>query len=531
MNFKMIKAFPVAAALLLLGAACTDTTVEPKSTVTEANVFSDPSSYRAFIARIYAGLAVSGQQGPAGQPDILGIDEGFSQYMRLYWETEELPSDEAVIAWNDIGLPEMNTQTWNSQSRMVVAMYYRIYFQVVLANEFLRQTTDAKLASRGNVSPALKADIKNYRAEARYLRALSYWHAIDLFGDVPLVTEDDPIGGPPPKQSTRAAVYAYIVSELNAIKPDLPPAGPATYGRATADAADFLLAEVYLNASVYTGTPDYADALTAASAVINSGNYALDPNYQHLFLADNNTVPAATGKTEIVFAVTQDGQKTQTYGGVNFLIHASCGGSMNNTLYGVDGCWWGLRIKPQADSFFAAGDLRSSFIYTTGQTLAIADISNFSNGYAAPKFQNVTSLGATGSNPAFVDTDFPMFRLGEAYLIYAECVLRGGGGDATTALNYVNALRVRAYGDSSGVITAPQLTLDFLLAERGRELLWEAHRRTDLVRYGLFTGGSYLWAWKGGAAGGVATDPHLDLYPLPASELVANPNLKQNPGY
>ena len=526
MNFNMSKAFPVAAALLLVGAACTDTTVEPKSTVTEANVFSDPSSYRAFIARIYAGLAVSGQQGPAGQPDILGIDEGFSQYLRLYWETEELPTDEAVIAWGDIGLPEMNTQTWNSQSRMVVAMYYRIYFQVVFANEFLRQTTDAKLASRGNVTPALRADIKQYRAEARFLRALSYWHAIDLFGDVPLVTEADPIGGPPPKASTRAAIYAYIVSELNAIKPDLPPAGPssATYGRATAGAADFLLAEVYLNAGVYTGTPDYADALTAASAVIADG-YSLDPSFQHLFLADNNTSP------EIVFPITQDGQKTQTYGGVNFLIHASCGGSMKSSDYGLDGCWYGLRIKPQADSFYAAGDLRSSFFYTSGQTLAIADISNFNDGYAAPKFQNVTSLGAPGSNPAFVDTDFPMFRLAEAYLIYAECVTRGAGGDATTALNYVNALRVRAYGDSSGVITAPQLTTDFVLAERGRELLWEAHRRTDLVRYGLFTGGTYLWAWKGGAANGGATDAHFDLYPLPASELVANPNLKQNPGY
>jgi len=123
--------------LLLVGAGCTDLTVEPKSTVTESNVFNDPNSYQAFLARLYAGLAVSGQRGPAGLPDISGIDEGFSQYLRLYWETQELPTDEAVIAWNDIGLPEMNTQTWTSQSRMVVAMYYRVYFQVVLANEYI----------------------------------------------------------------------------------------------------------------------------------------------------------------------------------------------------------------------------------------------------------------------------------------------------------------------------------------------------------------------------------------------------------
>src|SRR5437867_5619026 len=194
MNLSRPNAPVVAVALLLLAAAgCTDLPVEPKSTVTESNIFNDRNSYQASLARLYAGLAVSGQQGPAGLPVISGIDEGFSQYLRLYWETEELPTDEAVIAWNDIGLPEMNTQTWTSQSRMVVAMYYRIYFQAVFANEFLRQTTDAKLTARGNVPPALRAQIREYRAEARFLRALSYWHGIDLFGDIPLATESDTI--------------------------------------------------------------------------------------------------------------------------------------------------------------------------------------------------------------------------------------------------------------------------------------------------------------------------------------------------
>jgi hypothetical protein len=525
MNLRPFKALPVAAALLLLAAACTDLTVEPKSTVTESNIFRDPGSYQAFIARIYAGLAVSGQQGPAGQPDISGIDEGFSQYLRLYWETEELPTDEAVIAWNDIGLPEMNTQTWNSQSRMVVAMYYRIYFQVVFVNEFLRQTTAAQLAARGHVNPAILAAVQQYRAEARFLRALSYWHAIDLFGNVPLVTEADLIGGPPPVQSTRSDVYTYIVSELNAIKDSLPPVGPGSYGRATAPAADMLLAKVYLNAEVYTGTAHYDLALASAQAVIASGLYSLDPSYQHLFLADNNTSP------EIIFAVTQDGLKTQTYGGVTFLVHASCGGSMSNSTYGVDGCWWGLRIKPQVDSMYASGDGRPSYFYRTGQSLGIANIGDFTQGIAAPKFQNVTSTGAPGSSSQFVDTDFPMFRLADAYLIYAEAVLQGGGGDRPTALGYVNALRQRAYGGTSGNITDAELTLPFILAERGREFLWEAQRRTDLVRFGQFTGGAYIWAWKGGTQAGAATDAHFDLYPIPESEVVANPNLQQNPGY
>ncbi len=195
-----------------------------------------PGSYQAFLAKIYAGLALSGQSGPAGQPDISGIDEGFSQYLRLYWETEELPTDEAVIAWNDIGLPEMNTQTWTASSAMVVAMYYRIYFQVGMANEFLRQTTDDKLTARG-VGSALRTQIQQYRAEARFLRALSYWHGIDLFGNIPLVTEKDAIGTTAPKQSTRVDIYNYVVTELNAIKTQLPAPGAATYGRATGPAS------------------------------------------------------------------------------------------------------------------------------------------------------------------------------------------------------------------------------------------------------------------------------------------------------
>lgn len=512
---------------VVLGAAsigCTDLTVEPKSTVTDANVFNDAGSYRAFLARLYTGLAVSGQRGPDGRADISGIDEGFSQYLRLYWEAEELPSDEAVIAWNDVGLPEMNTQTWAVTNSFVVAMYYRIFFQVGLANEFLRQTTDAKLDSRGNVSSALRADIAQYRAEARFLRALSYWHGIDLFGDIPLLKEEDALGSTPPKQSTRAEIYNFIVSELNDIKDKLPAPGAATYGRATGPAAQMLLAKLYLNAAVYTGTPNYAAALTAAQAVI-AGPYTLDANYQRMFQADNNTSP------EIIFAIPQDGLKTETWGGVTFLVHASCGGSMSNTAYGIDGCWWGLRLKPQAYNLFTAGDKRAAYFYTTGQNVSVSSISNFNDGIAAPKFQNVTSTGKAGSHAVHVDTDFPMFRLGDAYLIYAEANLRGGGGSAAQALTYVNALRQRAFGGASGNITAAQLNLDFILAERGRELLWEAHRRTDLVRFGRFTGSSYIWAWKGGTQAGGATDAKYNLYPLPANELVANPNLKQNPGY
>lgn len=528
MNSRALKAPAVllTAAMLAVSTGCTDTTVQPKSTVTSANIFNDPSAYESLLARVYAGLAVSGQQGPAGNPDIQGIDEGFSQYLRLYWETEELPTDEAIIGWNDIGLPEMNTMTWTSQSRMVVAMYYRIYTQAMMANDFLRETSDSALATHAAISSSLKAKIKTYRAEARFLRAFSYAHGLDLFGSIPLVTEDSPVGGAPPAQVSRDSMYNYVVGELKAIRGDLPADGAANYGRATTSAADMLLAELYLNAEVYTGTPDYADALASVQNVLGSSAFSLDPSYRHLFEADNNTSP------EMIFPIVQDGSHIQTYGGVTFLAHAACGGSdMKASDYGIDYCWGGTRLKPEAYNLYAAGDGRASYFYTNNQTVAVATIGDFTNGIAAPKFTNMTSGGAQGSNPTFVDTDFPVFRLGEAYLIYAEAVLRGGGGSRAQALTYVNDLRERAYGSTAGDITDPQLTLDFLLAERGRELLWEAKRRTDLIRFGEFTGGSYVWAWKGGTEAGQATDAHLNLYPLPETELVANPNLKQNPGY
>jgi hypothetical protein len=522
MNSRTRKMFAVAVAAVALGAAgCTDTTVEPKSTITEANVFNDPNSYRAFLAKIYAGLAVSGQQGAAGRPDIQGIDEGFSQYLRLVWELQELPTDEAVIGWNDQGMPELNTQNWASSNPFVNAMYYRVFFQVGMANQFLRETSDDKLGAR-NVSEQLRTTIQQYRAEARFLRAFSYWHGIDMFGNIPLVTEADPLGSTPPSQRTRTEIFNFLVTELNAIKADLP-AGAGTYGRATRGAAAMLLAKLYLNSAVYTGSARYSEALTAAQEAISSG-YTLDPNYRRMFMADNHTSP------EIMFAITQDGLKTQTWGGMTFLVHASVGGSMNASEYGIDGGWWGLRVKQQAYQAFEAGDARGAHFYTAGQNVVVANRENFNDGIASPKFSNRTSTGAAGSHATHVDTDFPVFRLGDAYLMYAEAAVRTNTNRAQ-ALTYVNALRQRAFGNTSRNITDAQLTLDFILAERLRELLWEGHRRTDLIRFGRFTGGTYVWALKGGVAAGRATETFRDLYPLPANELVANPNLTQNPGY
>ncbi len=514
----------ITSALLLASASC-EITTEPESTVTDAIIFTDASNYRAFLAKLYGGLVVTGQTGPHGDGDFQQLDEGFTQYTRQLWQLQELPTDEAVIAWNDAGLPELHTQLWATSNQFVQMIYSRIFFQVALVNEFLRETTDAKLAERGHTD--LSDEIQQYRAEARFLRALSYWHGIDLFGNIPLVEEDFVIGPTPPEQNTRAEIYDFVVSELTAIRNDLPGVGMGEYGRADQGALAMLLAKVYMNAEVYVGTDAYASAFSEVQNVIG-GPYSPASEYLLNFLADNHTSP------EIIFAVPQDGEHTRTWGGVTFLGHAACGGTMNANDYGFDWNWGGLRVKPEFVALFpgapAGPDSRGLF-YTDGQTLEVFDIITFENGYAAPKYRNVTSLGVDGSNPTFPDTDYPMFRLADAYLMYAEIFLRGGGGDATTAVGYINQLRERAYGNTNGNITEGDLTLDLVLDERARELWWEGHRRTDLVRYGLFTGGDYLWSWKGGVMAGVSTESHLDHYPIPSSEMLANPNLEQNPGY
>ena len=292
------------------------------------------------------------------------------------------------------------------------------------------------------------------------------------------------------------------------------------------------MANLYINAKVYTGTDHSSDAITYAKKVIDGNAYSLEPHFQNLFLADNNK------SNEIIFPIESDGLHTQGYGGMTYIIHASVGGNMSASAFGINGGWGGLRTTKQYVALFSdpSGntDKRAMF-FTDGQTLDIADEYNFQNGYAITKFKNITSTGAKGSdtNGNFVDTDFPMFRLADIYLLYAEAVLRGGqGGDAGTALNYVNLVRTRAYdGSASGNINASQLTLPFMLDERGRELLFEGHRRTDLIRFGKFTGGDYLWQWKGGVLNGTSVGDFRNLMPIPSTDIINNPNLKQNNGY
>ena len=290
-----------------------------------------------------------------------------------------------------------------------------------------------------------------------------------------------------------------------------------------------LLAKLYQNAGIYIGADRNADVITMVNNIINSGAYSLNGTYENNFLADNHTSP------EIIFPIPFDGDHTRSFGGMTFLTHMPVGGTMDAEAFGIDGGWSGMR----ATSFFTdlfpdpdgTTDRRSGLLWTDGQSREITSITDFSNGIGVVKYRNNTSDGSPGSNATHPDTDFPMFRLADAYLMYAEAVLRGGaGGDATTAVGYINELRTRAYGKGSGNITELELTLDFIIDERARELYWECHRRTDLVRFSLFTENG-VWPWKGNVAEGTTTPVFRNIFPIPSAEIIANPNLSQNTGY
>ena len=505
---------------------------EPPNTVTAAEAFSTPAGAKEALAQVYAAYALSSSTGP-GNTDLAGIDAGTSDFVRLLWDVTELSTDEAVCAWNDPGVPDLHNMSWTSGNTILLGLYFRIMYQVTVANAFITQADAAKANFKGQDA----TNLAYYVAEARFIRAFDYWEMLDLFGRAPLVTEKSPLGVGTflPPQASGQALFSFVESELLSLDSAnaMVPARTNEYARADQACVWALLARMYLNADVYLGAGNdhYTQAITWSGKVIGAG-YTLVPKYQDLFLADNNT-PA---NTEQILSIAYNGVSTQNYGGTTFIINGAIGGSMNPATYGVpSGGWAGNRTTANIPNLFpdltGTVDKRSLF-YTSGQTEAIASIATFTDGLAVVKFQNVTSTGQIPAGAStFANTSFPLFRLAEQYLIYSEAVLRGGsGGSQTQALAYYNMLRDRASG-SNPSYEATSIAVSDILNERGRELYWECFRRTDLIRFGLFTSQSYLWAWKGGISTGTGVPSYYNVFPLPAQDLSANSNLTQNPGY
>jgi len=519
---KIIFASVLFAALIIGASSCNkDLEQIPITDETSANLYPDFNNYHSLLAKVYASLAVSGQTAGDGNPDISGLDGGMQNYTRMYFIMQDITTDEVVNGWNDGTLPTLVQMTWTPTSEFVNAMYNRLYVIMSFTNEFIRNTTDDKLGGYGITGDNL-SEAKYMRAEARFIRALICYNLLDLFGNAPYMTETDMPGATVPTQTSRAELYDFVETELLAVADELKAPGTNEYGRVDQAAAWALLAKLYLNSGVYVNQDRNSDVITYCNKITGSGVYSLKPVYSQLFMADNDK-----SNPEVIFPICFDGTYTQSYGGSTYMVCAAVGGSMTPADYGISGGWAGNRVTQQFVDLFEPMDKRGNF-YTAGQEKDVATLGDFKYGYAFVKYSNKTSAGANGSNATYCDADIPVFRLADVYLMYAEAVLRGGSGDITTALGYVNSLRSRA---GASALTTSSMTLNSILDERARELSWESTRRTDLIRFGKYTTSDYLWAWKGGAAAGQAVDNSKNLFPIPAQVLTGNPNLQQNPGY
>ena len=567
MNFRYFKSIVPAAAMMLTMAglsSCTgDLDVTPIDPGTEMNV-----SEKGLYLKCYANMALAGNTGADGDCDIDGLDGGTTGFVRQLWNANELTTDEAICAWGDPGIDQFNYNTWDASHPMLQGFYYRLYAGINYCNHYL-DVCAGQDATR--------------EAEVRFLRALYYYYLMDCYGNVPFATS---LSSESPQRIERADLFKWIESELtecmaNLMAPAARTSKDTGYGRADQDAANLLLARMYLNAEVYTGENRYQDAITYAEKVINGPHKLWTSNsangewtaYQMLFMGDNGESGASV---EAILPLLQDGITTTSYGTTLFLMASTWKADMDQSLYKVNGVetwlptgtydadttvvknraygssefWAGNRARSQFIAKFfpgtavedipqlnidetakAAGDDRALF-FGIDRTIVVDKPTDYTSGFAVGKFRNTYSTGAQPHNGKFVDTDFFLMRSAEAYLIAAEADARLNGGTTTAKASYINQLHQRAHY----AVELSQYTLDQILDERARELYHEGFRRTDLIRYGYYGGdksAQYLWEWKGGAQNGASLPATRNLFAIPSEDLNANPNLKgfQNPGY
>ena len=524
----------------------------PQTETTSKDVYTSLANYEAVLGKIYASMVTSGQGKGGDNKDMESVLNGGSgfDYMRMFINLQECGTDEFASTWltgeQTTGLTYL---TWDANDAWVSDMYYRIYYNIALCNEFLRNANAASFTGEDEVK------MKEYKAEVRFMRALFYYHALDLYRNIPMVTENDPVGSFIPPRFTPQQTFDYIESELKDCVSDLLPASTCPYGQASQGAAYALLAKLYLNSEVYTGVAKYAECKEACEQVMNMG-YSLESDYSKLFNADNDK-----RTNEIIFALPVSATHTVSWGSSTYMV---CGQlSMSNANqtpgdFGATSGWSEFRLRPEfVDKFeesdiysqgeTAKGDVRAKF-FTNGQSKDVTSMTDETAGYLSEKWSNKKDDGTDASNTGNdgAETDYPLFRLSDVYLMYAECVARikgtnwddwNGGTDASDpaviasrkkgAIYWINLVRERAGASDvwSSNFADDDALLQFILDERARELYHEGYRRTDLIRFGQFTTNKYIWQWKGGTHDGQAVDSKYNIYPIPNTELTANPNL------
>lgn len=516
---------------------------------TAAQAYTSISDFEQGLAYVYGSYVLVSQNDP-GSSDIAVSDAGQSELCRQYLNLQEMSADGLKCTWGDSYITDTQNATWTAQGNSAItAVYTRGMMAITRANEFLIQAGNSSVEG-----------LEPLKAEARFMRAYSYWMLMDLFGNPPFALEEN-IGGEMPKQIGRKALYEWIDKELDELYTALPAMN--SYPRVSRGAAKALQARMYLNAEVYTGTAQWQKAKDAAAEVIANGGYSLCPNYEELFLQDNGENPNAI--KEMIFAVPYDRDYTQSWGGTTSLVSASLddanstaiadyligkgvvkadlGSTLNIERWNgyhvpaeyVDlnfGIKWNASTDNMPLGYFPEMADKRAMLSNVGCKKEY-DPTSTNTGWRCWKYSSRDSQGNLYSNgdkySKFSSIDFPMIRLAEMYLIYAEaeCRMNGTLSKTSQAGQYIEELRNRA-----AVSTPSGIELDDILAERGAELMWEGHRRTDLIRYGYYTSMSFAWPYKGGVANGKTSLPsYRTVFPLLYSDLTQNPNLEQNAGY
>jgi len=508
-----------------------DTTPEVEVTLEEL-LNENPDAIVSLLNKLYASYALSGPDGP-GSTDIEGdnVDPGESAFLRGIINLQDFSADAMKNRWGDDGLDQLTTaSSWDGNNKFFKYLYSRIYFTIPQCNNLINIIDNVDIDNKEQVL-----------GEVKFLRALAYYYLIDIFGKGVIATEENLGQTTPLPEATRQELFDFTESELLEVLSVLPESND--YGRANKYAASMLLAKLYMNAEVYTGTARYDDAVTYISDVINNGGYDLATDFEMNFTTDNNMSP------EIIYPLIADSEYSQSYGNTTYIVNGSLNTSTMGDLaqYGATEGWGGHRSSKAWYGLYGEGisnstelrdcdDVRAGLFFIgedpdSGEDLHQFEMTNYKTweeGYPSIKFTNRSFTGNTVAT-AFSSTDFPLFRLADTYLMYAECAVRGAAGaDMGTALVYVNDIRERS--DATTIISG-DLSEGFILDERARELNLEGHRRSDLIRFGKFTGSAYLWPWKGNVQNGSSIPEYYNVFPIPQSALEANPNLTQNIGY
>lgn len=513
---KFNRYFIIGGLALTLGmTSCVgDLNVTPDDPNTKLSL-SSKEEYLGVLSRAYGGLVLEG--------GITVDDGGAGTYMRQLFNQQELASDEAIVGlnWDDAGIQEMGYAIPGKDNHWGYEMYSRINYQIALCNEFLR-TIDKGSEFFSD------AEIAEMKAEVRVLRDLSYYHMIDIFGKGPWTTEESLVGAIPPTYS-RSELFDAVTADLVEAAPQVYPAAQQEYGRVSREAAYMLLAKLYLNAEVYTGTGKWQECADACKQVTSTG-ITLASEYKYLFCGTNDKY---VGNGEILWGVPQ-GPNLTCWGGTTYLSVGAYNANASDQFvsYGYTSSvnvWNGPRVRPELSQALASNDKRR-LIYEGSFQENLEDLSSWNadgDGYMCIKYVNTDESDYYNQNNTVIceageqtDTDFPVFRLADTYLMLAECQLHGVSCDG---VNYYNMVRTRA-----GLAPVSSYTADDLLKERLCELYWEGHRRSDLIRFGKYTGSNYNWQWKGGVYDGTALASYRDLMPIPAQ---FETTLGQNPGY